>query len=371
MEHTHRKILISGGGTGGHVFPAIAIATAIRRRMPTADILFVGAIGRMEMTVVPAAGYPIIGLPVIGLPRKNLLTLFSFFRNLIMSIKKSRAIIRDFSPDVVVGVGGYASFPVLWAAGNMCIPVLIQEQNSYAGISNKLLAKKAKKICVAYENMNKYFPQEKIIYTGNPVREDLRDIKNKRTEALAFYNLQNSKPVLLITGGSLGAATLNKSVIKYLNILTDAGVQVLWQTGKLYSDNIKKQLIGINLSGIYILDFIVRMDLAYAAADIIVARAGACTISELCIVAKPVILVPSPNVAENHQVKNASVLHKRQAAVMIYDHEAEQRLIPEAFNLLNDKKRMESMAAAISLLAKPHAADVIADEIIQLSKKEK
>jgi undecaprenyldiphospho-muramoylpentapeptide beta-N-acetylglucosaminyltransferase len=365
----HKKVIISGGGTGGHIFPAISIANALRRIDSETEILFVGAEGRMEMEKIPAAGYRIIGLPVAGLYRSLTLKNFSVLIKLLKSLRKARKVIKDFGPDVVVGVGGYASGPVLRQAGRMGIPTLIQEQNSYAGITNKLLAKRASVICVAYDGMEKYFPPEKIIKTGNPVRQNFDDLKSLKDEALSFFDLKKEFPVILILGGSLGAGTINNSLSENINILRDTDCQWLWQTGKYYFENVKA-LVALSFSGnISVHGFITRMDYAYAAADIIVSRAGAGTISELCLVGKPVILIPSPNVAEDHQTRNAEALSTRDAAMLIKDNQAIKTLVDEAIKLISDKTRRNRFSENILKMADRDADMRIAEEILKLTGK--
>src|ERR1035437_1793860 len=365
----HKKVIISGGGTGGHIFPAISIANALRKIDSETEILFVGAEGRMEMEKIPAAGYRIIGLPVAGLYRSLTLKNFSVLIKLLKSLRKARKVIKDFGPDVVVGVGGYASGPVLRQAGRMGIPTLIQEQNSYAGITNKLLAKRASVICVAYDGMEKYFPHEKIIKTGNPVRQNFDDLKSLKDEALSFFNLKKEFPVILILGGSLGAGTINNSLSENINILRDTDCQWLWQTGKYYFENVKA-LVALSFSGnISVHGFITRMDYAYAAADIIVSRAGAGTISELCLVGKPVILIPSPNVAEDHQTRNAEALSTRDAAMLIKDNQAIKTLVDEAIKLISDKTRRNRFSENILKMADRDADMRIAEEILKLTGK--
>ena len=368
MNQTMSKnIIISGGGTGGHIFPAISIANAIKELDPDCNILFVGALGKIEMDKVPAAGYKIIGLPVAGLQRKLTTKNLSFISKLIRSLKISKNIIKEFKPDVVVGVGGYASGPVLFMANRKRIPTVIQEQNSYAGLTNKLLAKKAKAICVAYDGMEKYFPKEKIILTGNPVRQDLLNKINNRDEALTHFNLSNKKTILII-GGSLGARTINQSVIKDLNKIGESDCQILWQTGKNYFTNAKKAKDESGFENVNVLDFIARMDLAYACADVIISRAGAGTISELCLVGKPVILVPSPNVAEDHQTQNALALVNKNAAIMIRDIDAPDSLIDVTLDLINNEKKKSELAKNISELALKDSAKIIAQEVLKLIK---
>ena len=363
----HKRIIISGGGTGGHIFPAISIANALRRMDSGTDILFVGAEGRMEMEKVPAAGYKIKGLPVAGFYRsltpKNFVVLYKLVKSLFLAKK----IIKEFQPDVVVGVGGYASGPVLRQAGKMGIPTLIQEQNSCAGVTNKLLAKKASTICVAYDGMEKYFPAENIIKTGNPVRQTFDHLDNLRNDALSFFNLNKSSPVILVLGGSLGAGTINKSLAGNILKMTDSGCQWLWQTGKLYYENVN---VLVNLSSskaISVHDFINRMDYAFAAADIIISRAGAGTISELCLVGKPVILVPSPNVAEDHQARNAEALSERNAAVMVKDNNAVNSLVNEAIKLVSDMNRRTVLSENIKAMSDRDADVRIAKEILRLT----
>ena len=339
---SNRRVIISGGGTGGHIFPAISIANALRKIDPGIEILFVGAEGRMEMEKIPAAGYKIIGLPVTGIQRRFTLKNIKVLMKLLKSLNMAKKVIKEFKPDVVVGVGGYASGPVLRKAGKMGIPTLIQEQNSYAGLTNRLLAKRASRICVAYDGMEKYFPAEKIIKTGNPVRQNFDNLKNLQYEALAFFNLKKSFPVILVLGGSLGAGSINKGLSENINLLRDSDCQWLWQTGKHYYENIKA-LVSLSFSeNISVHSFINRMDYAYAAADIIVSRAGAGTISELCLVGKPVILVPSPNVAEDHQTKNAKALSEKEAAVLIPDNQTIKSLVCEAVKLVSDVKNGRS-----------------------------
>jgi UDP-N-acetylglucosamine--N-acetylmuramyl-(pentapeptide) pyrophosphoryl-undecaprenol N-acetylglucosamine transferase len=365
----HKRIIISGGGTGGHIFPAISIANALRKIEPETEILFVGAEGRMEMEKIPAAGYRIIGLPVAGLYRSLTLKNFGVLIKLLKSLNKAKKVIREFRPDVVVGVGGYASGPVLRQAGRMGIPTLIQEQNSYAGITNKLLAKRASVICVAYEGMEKYFPHEKIIKTGNPVRQNFDNLKNLQDEALSFFNLKKEFPVILVLGGSLGAGSINNCMSENINKLRDSDCQWLWQTGKYYFENVKA-LVSLSFSGnISVHGFINRMDYAYAAADIIVSRSGAGTISELCLVGKPVILIPSVNVAEDHQTRNAEVLSARNAAVLIADNQACKTLVDEAIKLISDKTRRDMLSENIVRLADRNADIRIAEEVLKLAVK--
>jgi UDP-N-acetylglucosamine--N-acetylmuramyl-(pentapeptide) pyrophosphoryl-undecaprenol N-acetylglucosamine transferase len=365
----HKRIIISGGGTGGHIFPAISIANALRKIDPETKILFVGAEGRMEMEKIPAAGYKIVGLPVAGLYRSFTLKNFSVLIKLLKSLNKAKKVIKEFGPDVVVGVGGYASGPILRQAGRMGIPTLIQEQNSYAGVTNKLLSRRASAICVAYDGMEKYFPKEKIIKTGNPVRQNFDDLESLKEEALLTFNLRKEFPVILVLGGSLGAGTINNTLSENINKLRDSDCQWLWQTGKYYFENVKA-LVSLSFSGnISVHGFINRMEYAYAAADIIVSRAGAGTISELCLVGKPVILVPSPNVAEDHQTRNAEALSTRNAAVLIADDKAIKILVDEAIKLVSDKSRRETLSSNILKMADREADIRIAKEVLKLAWK--
>jgi UDP-N-acetylglucosamine--N-acetylmuramyl-(pentapeptide) pyrophosphoryl-undecaprenol N-acetylglucosamine transferase len=362
------RIIISGGGTGGHIFPAVSIANALKALNPDTEILFVGALGRMEMEKVPAAGYKIIGLNIQGIQRKSIVKNLMFPIKLAQSVLKAIQIIKDFKPDAAVGVGGYASGPLLYAASLKGIPCLIQEQNSYAGITNKWLGKRAEKICVAFDGMDKFFPADKIIKTGNPVRKDSVDIAKKRMAALELLKLSNEKKTILITGGSLGARTLNKSIHAGLQKLIDANVQVIWQTGKTYYKTLIEELGKDYHENIVITEFLSRMDLAYAAADVIISRAGAGTIAELCIVKKPVILVPSPNVAEDHQTKNALALLHDNAALFVADRDAEEKLVDRVLELLNDKDKQATLSKNIGALGLPNADKDIAHEVIKLIK---
>lgn len=361
-----KKAIISGGGTGGHIFPAIAIANEIKNQNPKADILFVGAEAKMEMEKVPAAGYQIVGLPIRGLQRKLTLSNFALPFKIISSLIKATRTIKKFKPDVVIGVGGYASGPTLKAATWLNIPTVIQEQNSFAGKTNKLLASKVKKVCVAYDGLEKVFPKEKIVFTGNPVRSEVVDIANKKEEALKTYNFTANKKTLLIIGGSLGAKTLNDSVKAELKTLVDNNIQVIWQCGKLYKKQLIEGLKAHNLENIIITDFIARMDLVYAVADVVVSRAGAISVSELCLVAKPTILVPSPNVAEDHQTHNAMALVNKSAALMIKDKDAVKHLIPAAIELLKDSNKQAELSKAIKVLGKPNATKDIVQTISEL-----
>jgi len=362
----HRRIIISGGGTGGHVFPAISIADALRRIDPSVEILFVGAEGRMEMEKVPAAGYNIVGLPVAGIDRKNILRNISVLFKLIKSLRLAGKTLKEFNPDVVVGVGGYASAPVMRQAERMGIPVLIQEQNSTAGITNKMLAKKASAICVAYDGMEKDFPAGKIIKTGNPVRQNLDNLKNLRAEALRYFNLKKEFPVILILGGSLGAGSINRNISGNINVAKDSECQWLWQTGKSYFENVRKLVSELPVENITVHPFIERMDMAYAAADVIISRAGAGTISELCLVGKPVILVPSPNVAEDHQTRNATALAEKEAAIIIPENKAGIILATEAIKLVSDKTKKKILSENISRMAERDSDMRIAREVLKL-----
>lgn len=363
-----KRIIISGGGTGGHIFPAVAIANALKKLDPNTEILFVGALGRMEMEKVPAAGYRIIGLDIQGIQRDSIVKNLQFPVKLINSVRKSIQIIKDFKPDAAVGVGGYASGPLLYAASIKGIPYLIQEQNSYAGITNKWLGKKASTICVAYDGMEQFFPASKIIKTGNPIRRESVQIAGKQMQALELLKLSAFKKTILVTGGSLGARTLNNSVMAGLDKIIAADVQLIWQTGKFYYKSIIEKLGEDYHPNIRIMEFVNRMDLAYAAADVIISRAGAGTIAELCVVKKPVILVPSPNVAEDHQTKNALALLKDNAAVFVPDRDAEAKLIDKALELLKDKDKQKALSINIGKLAQPDADEVIAKEVMKISK---
>lgn len=362
----NRKIIISGGGTGGHIYPAIAIANTLKEMDSRTEILFVGAEGKMEMQKVPQAGYNIIGLPIAGIQRKLTAKNLLFPFKLLNSLQKARRLVKEFKPDVAVGVGGYASGPLLYAAASAGVPTLIQEQNSYAGLTNKWLAKKARKICVAYEGMERFFPPEKIILTGNPVRKDILNVAQKRIAALDYFNLSADKPILLIIGGSLGARTINESIKASLDKIAQTDCQLVWQTGKFYYESCKQAVDAANLPQVHVYDFIAPMDLAYAAADAVISRAGALSISELCLAAKPAILVPSPNVSEDHQTQNAMTLVRRQAAELVKDAEANATLIPAALQLLSDTARQQTLSANIRQLGKPDAARQIAAEVMKL-----
>ncbi len=363
------RVIISGGGTGGHIFPAVSIANEIRAKRPDAKILFVGAEGRMEMQRVPAAGYEIKGLPIAGFNRKNLLKNIPVLFKIMKSRSMARQIIRDFRPQVAVGVGGYASGPTLNVAESMGIPTLLQEQNSYAGVTNKLLAKKARKICVAYEGMDRFFPADKILFTGNPVRQNLLDCKVTKEDAVRSFGLVPGKQTILIVGGSLGARTLNDSILGNLPLVKQQSkVQFIWQTGKYYSEEIKAELARRGCpENLKVMDFISDMSQAYAAADLVISRAGAGSISEFCLLGKPVILVPSPNVAEDHQTKNALALVQKNAALYIADADARRTLLPKAINTVSDLEKLESLSRNVIALARPNAASDIADEVIKLA----
>ncbi|MCL1626004.1 undecaprenyldiphospho-muramoylpentapeptide beta-N-acetylglucosaminyltransferase [Bacteroides caecicola] len=362
------RIIISGGGTGGHIFPAVSIANALKKQHPDTEILFVGAEGRMEMQRVPAAGYRIIGLPVAGFDRKHLLKNIGVLVKLVRSQLKARKIIKDFKPHAAVGVGGYASGPTLKVAGSMGIPTLLQEQNSYAGVTNKLLAKQAAKICVAYEGMERFFDKNKIILTGNPVRQNLLDTKLSREEAVRSFGLDTTKKTVLIIGGSLGARTINRCVMQGLEKIKASGVQFIWQTGKFYIDEAKAAVRQAGeLPMLYVTDFIADMATAYRAADLVISRAGAGSISELCLLEKPVILVPSPNVAEDHQTKNALALVNKDAALYVKDSEAADKLLDEAVKAVNQPETLKKLSTNIAKLAFRDSADVIAAEVYKLA----
>ena len=356
------RIIISGGGTGGHIFPAIAIADELKKRNPNADILFIGAEGKMEMEKVPAAGYEIEGLKIVGFQRKLTLSNLLLPFKIVGSLMKARSIVKEFKPQVIVGVGGYASGPALKAATMMRVPGVLQEQNSFPGKTNKILAKSVQKICVAYEGLDKFFPEEKIVMTGNPVRSEMVMIDGKKDQGIKHYGLDPHRKTVLIIGGSLGAKTLNESVIGKLKEVNDSGIQLIWQCGKLYYpalENLERELPG----SIKMVQFIDRMDLAYAAADIVISRAGAISVSELCLVGKPVILVPSPNVAEDHQTKNAMALVNKNAAILVKDKEARHVLITEAVSLLSDIEKCNELCANIKSMAMPNATSEIVNTI--------
>lgn len=362
------RVIISGGGTGGHIFPAVSIANAIREKHPGATIFFVGAQGRMEMQRVPEAGYDIAGLPICGFDRKNMLKNIGVLFKILKSQRMARKIILDFKPMAAVGVGGYASGPMLNECAKLGIPCLIQEQNSYAGVTNKILAKKVDRICVAYDGMERFFPADKIIKTGNPVRQALLDTKMTKAEALRSFGLDESRKTILIVGGSLGARTVNESVLRHLDVIRDSGVQFIWQTGKYYNAAITGQLKGHgDMPMLKVTDFISDMGAAYKAADLVISRAGASSISEFCLIGKPVILVPSPNVAEDHQTKNAMALADKDAAICVKDADAPAEVIRLALDTVADDARLEALSANIKKLALPDSASVIADEVVRLA----
>ena len=366
------RIIISGGGTGGHIFPAVSIANAIKEQLPDTEILFVGAEGRMEMHRVPAAGYKIKGLPVAGFDRKNLLKNIPVLIKLFKSQRMARKIVKDFRPHAAVGVGGYASGPTLKVAGNMGIPTLLQEQNSYAGVTNKLLAKQAKKICVAYDGMERFFDKDKIILTGNPVRQGLRNHEVTREDAIRSFNLDPNKKTILILGGSLGARTINQCLMTNLDKVKASGVQFIWQTGKIYIEEARAAVAKAGeLPMLHVTDFISDMASAYSAADLVISRAGAGSISEFCLLQKPVILVPSPNVAEDHQTKNALALVNKNAALYVKDVEAKELLLDKAIEAVGQPQLLKNLSKNIAELAFTDSANVIAKEVIKLAKKYK
>ena len=363
------RIIISGGGTGGHIFPAVSIANAIKAKYPEAKILFVGALGRMEMQRVPAAGYEIKGLPICGFDRKHLLKNIAVLFKIWKSQRMAKNIIKNFKPMAAVGVGGYASGPTLNVCASKGIPCLIQEQNSYAGVTNKLLAKKADKICVAYEGMERFFPAEKIIMTGNPVRQNVLETSITVEDARKQFGLEPDKKTILLVGGSLGARTINESVLNNLDKIANCGIQFIWQTGKYYSASIKEQMKGKEIPNLKVMDFISDMGAAYKAADLVISRAGASSISEFCLIGKPVILVPSPNVAEDHQTKNAMALVNKDAAIFVKDSEAPEVLIDKAISTVNDEQKLNSLSENIKKLGLKNTADVIADEVVKLARR--
>ena len=355
------RVVISGGGTGGHIYPAIAIADEIKKRNPRAKILFIGASGKMEMEKVPQAGYKIEGLRIAGFQRKFTFSNFLLPFKIAKSLWKARKLLKKFKPQLVIGVGGYASGPTLQMANLLNIPTLIQEQNSFPGKTNKWLAKSAKKICVAYENMDQFFPSKKIVLTGNPVRKEFHTEEDLRNEGMNYYKLNPEKKTILVIGGSLGAKTLNRSVLRSIDAINEADVQVIWQTGKHYYSSLLEELHGLNLENIHLMQFINRMDLAYAAADVIISRAGAISVSELSIIGKPAVLVPSPNVSEDHQTKNAMALVQKGAAILVRDSEAREKLFPETLRLIKDEEKSSALAKAIKNLEKPNATQEIVD----------
>jgi UDP-N-acetylglucosamine--N-acetylmuramyl-(pentapeptide) pyrophosphoryl-undecaprenol N-acetylglucosamine transferase len=356
-----QRVIISGGGTGGHIFPAVAIADEIKRRNPQVAILFIGALGKMEMEKVPQAGYEIVGLPIAGFQRKLTLSNFLLPFKLLKSLWMARSVIKKFKPQLAIGVGGYASGPTLQMAQLLGIPTLIQEQNSFPGKTNQLLAKKTAKICTAYSGMDQFFPTSKIIQTGNPVRNLVTQNPQLREEAVTFFGLNPNKKTVLMIGGSLGARTLNESVLNHIELIQKEDIQVIWQCGKFYLENIENNFQDSWKTSVQVHAFIQRMDLAYAVADVIISRAGALSVSELCLIGKPCILVPSPNVAEDHQTKNAMALVKQDAAVLVKDIEAKNTLIPTVIELLKDTDKCHELSKSILLLAKPNASIDIVD----------
>jgi UDP-N-acetylglucosamine--N-acetylmuramyl-(pentapeptide) pyrophosphoryl-undecaprenol N-acetylglucosamine transferase len=364
------RVIISGGGTGGHIFPAVSIANAIKTLRPDAKILFVGALGRMEMQRVPAAGYEIKGLPIRGFFRPlwkpaNIGVALDYLKSKWLAKK----ILKEFHPQVAVGVGGYASSAALGAANSLGIPTLLQEQNSYAGLTNKQLARKAEKICVAYEGMERFFPTEKIMLTGNPVRQALLETTITREDAIRSFGFDPSKKTILLVGGSLGARTINESILQHLDLVKENDTQFIWQTGKYYHESIQKQLKGQDIPNLKVMDFITDMGAAYKAADLVISRAGAGSISEFCLLGKPVILVPSPNVAEDHQTKNALALVNKEAALYVKDADAPDTLLQLAIDTVNDETKLRSLSANVLKLALPDSANIIAKEVIKLSEK--
>lgn len=364
------RIIISGGGTGGHIFPAVSIANAIRAKYPEAKILFVGALGRMEMQRVPAAGYEIVGLPISGFNRKNMLKNVVVLYRIWKSQQMAKKIIRKFNPMAAVGVGGYASGPMLNQCTKMGIPCLIQEQNSYAGVTNKILSKKVDRICVAYDGMERFFPADKIVKTGNPVRQALLDTKLTKAEALKSFGLSEDKKTILIVGGSLGARTVNESVLQNLDMIKESGVQFIWQTGKYYNASIMAELKQRGtVPSLHVTDFISDMGAAYKAADLVISRAGASSISEFCLIGKPVILVPSPNVAEDHQTKNAMALVNKNAALYVKDADAPAEVVKLALQTVKDDAKLKELSENILKLALPDSADIIANEVVKLARR--
>ncbi len=361
------KVILSGGGTGGHIFPAVAIANEIKKLVPHAEILFVGALGKMEMEKVPAAGYKIVGVPIAGLQRKLTLSNLKLPFLIIQSLLKTRRIVAEFKPDVVVGTGGYASGPLLKAATHKGIPALLQEQNSYAGITNKILSNKASKICVAYEGMEQFFPKEKIILTGNPVRQDITNITSKRDEAFEFFNLNKNRKTILVVGGSLGAKGINEAMAEGLHLLAEQNIQLIWQTGKTYFATAKKHSAPFESQNIKAVEFITRMDLAYAMADVVISRAGAGAISELCIVQKASILVPLLTAAEDHQTKNAMSLVNKKAALLVRDDQAKAKLIKEAIALINNPSLQQELSKNCAPLGLPNSTSIITHEVLKLA----
>ncbi len=362
------RVIISGGGTGGHIFPAIAIANAIKEKEPTADILFVGAQGRMEMEKVPAAGYPIEGLWISGFQRSLSLKNLMFPIKVIQSLRAAKKIIKDFNPNLVIGTGGYASGPVLRVASKMNVPTLIQEQNSYAGVTNKILGKSVNKVCVAFEEMDKFFPEEKIVLTGNPVRKNVIDIQGKREKALAFFNLDATKKTILIIGGSLGAKSVNDAILPQINRFVEDDVQLIWQTGKVSYESVRSGTKALENKGIKVHQFITEMDLAYAAADLVISRAGAIAVTEIVLTKKPSILVPLPSAAEDHQTKNALALTQHDAALLISNNQATSLLTETAIELIKNDEELKKLSNNISPFGLPNAAESIAEEALKLTR---
>ena len=374
MKYRKIRAIISGGGTGGHIFPALSIANKLKELNPETEILFVGADGRMEMEKVPAAGYKIVGLPVAGLQRRLTLSNFALPFKVVKSVSMAKKLIKEFKPDIAIGVGGYASAPLLWAAGRMGVPTLIQEQNGYAGLTNKIVAKKAKSICVAYEGMERFFPADRIVMSGNPIRKEIVPATPEmKAEAYSFYGLDPQKKHIFVVGGSLGSGTLNNAMMKWITDGCPGGqdIEVIWQCGKYYKKSIdsfmeEAKAAGKPVEGIQHSDFIMRMDLAYAAADIVISRSGASSVSELCAAEKAVIFVPSPNVAEDHQTHNAMALVRKDAAIMVKDAEAEEKLMKTACELIGNENQVSLMEKNIAGLALREAAMTIADEIYRI-----
>ncbi|MEL7148181.1 MAG: undecaprenyldiphospho-muramoylpentapeptide beta-N-acetylglucosaminyltransferase [Bacteroidota bacterium] len=368
MTETNKtyRIIVSGGGTGGHIYPAIAVANALKHQLTQCEILFVGAQGKMEMQKVPQAGYEIVGLNVMGLQRRLTLQNLLFPFKTIGSILEAFKLLKKFKPDVVVGFGGYASAPMLYAASRKGLPAVIQEQNSYAGITNKMLGSRVKKVCVSYEGMDRFFPREKIVLTGNPVRKSITDALSKKAEGCEYFGLKVDKPTILVIGGSLGARTINESLIAGIDQIREADVQLIWQCGKFYFDEMLERTADKLGDGLILTEFISDMDLAYGVADVVISRAGALSISELCLVGKPVIFVPSPNVAEDHQTKNAMALVNKDAAMIIADAEAKEKLVGDTISLLKEKETCKRLAVNIKKLAKPNAVEDIVKEIKEL-----
>ena len=363
------RVIISGGGTGGHIFPAIAIANAIKEKHPDTKILFVGALGRMEMEKVPDAGYEIVGLPIMGLQRRLTFQNLKFPFKLIASMLKAKKIVKEFKPDVVVGVGGYASGPLLKAATNLGVPALVQEQNSYPGITNKLLASKVQKLCVAYDGMERFFPKEKIMLTGNPVRQDIKNLEAKRIRGIEHFGLDSNKKTVLVVGGSLGARSINHAIDAGVSEIAKNDIQLVWQTGKLYVDEAAKTVAEYEGKGIKSMPFISKMDYAYAVADVVVSRAGAMSVSELSIAAKPTIFIPLPSAAEDHQTKNAMALVNHKAALLVKDSDAKETLIPTLIELVKNEEEQRKISANVAKMAFNDSASIIANEVIKLIKR--